>query len=83
MVGLRSALDGTWFTSVRAIADSLLADQVQQQWRIRGDRLPFTEVGLLKGANGMARPIEAQLVWYEVATPGRFGHDAADQIISQ
>ena len=49
MVGLRSALDRTWFASVRSIADALLADQVQQQRKIRGDRRWFIEVGLLKG----------------------------------
>jgi hypothetical protein len=37
VVGLRSALNRTWFISVRSIADAVLNDQVQKEREIRGD----------------------------------------------
>ena len=40
-------------------------------------------MGLLKGTNGLPRPIEAQLARLHVATPGRLSHDASDQVIGQ
>ena len=67
VVGLRSALDSTWFASVRSIADPLLANQVQQERKISGDRRWFIEVSLLKCTDGLVRPIEAQLARQDVA----------------
>ena len=54
-------LDSTWFASVRSIADPLLANQVQQERKISGDRRRFIEVSLLKCTDGLVRPIEAEL----------------------
>ena len=58
VVGLRSALDSTWFASVRWIANPLLANQVQQERKISGDRRWFIEVSLLKCTDGLATPLK-------------------------
>jgi hypothetical protein len=41
VVGLRAALDGTWFVAVRSVTYPFLADQIEQERKIRGDLFRF------------------------------------------
>src|SRR4051812_49585429 len=78
-VGLGTSLHRAGLVTIRAVAQTLLADQLQESWQIRPDPPGVVEMALLERPHGVQRPLEAEPPPLDLLDSGGLGHDPTDQ----